>query len=86
MLKIEGYSVICVFQELKALNLIKTSYARLWVKTQSLKVLSSEMELAKSGIIRKVLIKRRCVEIPANFVGPLKIWRHLDNSYWQLGS
>ncbi len=32
---------------------------------------------AKSGLIRKVLIKRRRVEIPANFVGPLKIRRHL---------
>ncbi len=54
-----------------------------WVKTQSFKVLSSEMDLAKRGLIRKALIKRRGVEIPANFVRPpsseshLKIRRHL---------
>ena len=44
--------LICVFQELKALHLIKTSYARIWVKTQSLKELSSEMALAKSVLER----------------------------------
>jgi hypothetical protein len=76
MLKKE--KLICVFQELKALHLIKTIYAR-----QSLKVLSSEMDLAKSRLIQKALIKRRGVEISANFVRPpscetpLKIRRHL---------